>query len=255
MLRACRRPAWSSPRSSSRAGPRPSQRRVRRSRSWIYQLLARYQAEGDAASSPSGARRPTRPRSRHDRRADRPSQAADRARAWTPAPTPSPGTWPTNTSHRLAGHHRPRPDPPGLVDPSRRSAPSRPTSGSRPPCPTRPGSPTSPTTDSPTRHRPGTDTEIVTWLDDYSRYALHVTAHARITGPIVLATFRETAAPARDPASTLTDNGLVYTTRFAGGRAAATASNPNSNASTSSRRTPAPTTPPPAARSSASNRP
>jgi transposase InsO family protein len=64
----------------------------------------------------------------------------------------------------------------------------------------------------------GRDIEILTWLDDHSRYALHVTAHPRVTGPIVLATFRETAAQHGYPASTLTDNGLVYTTRFAGGR-------------------------------------
>ena len=36
----------------------------------------------------------------------------------------------------------------------------------------------------------GTDTEILTWLDDHSRYALSVTAHARVTGPIVLLAFR-----------------------------------------------------------------
>jgi transposase len=41
---------------------------------------------------------------------------------------------------------------------------------------------------------PGPDTEILTWLDDHSRYALSVTAHHRVTGPIVLATFRETVA-------------------------------------------------------------
>jgi transposase InsO family protein len=64
----------------------------------------------------------------------------------------------------------------------------------------------------------GTDTEVITWLDDHSRYALHVSAHHRVTGPIVLASFRETAAQHGYPASTLTDNGLVYTTRFAGGR-------------------------------------
>jgi transposase InsO family protein len=64
----------------------------------------------------------------------------------------------------------------------------------------------------------GADTEIITWLDDHSRYALHISAHVRITGPIVLATFRKTAALHGYPASTLTDNGLVYTTRFAGGR-------------------------------------
>jgi transposase InsO family protein len=64
----------------------------------------------------------------------------------------------------------------------------------------------------------GTDVEILTWLDDCSRYALSVTAHARVTGPIVLATFRETVTAHGIPASTLTDNGMVFTTRFAGGK-------------------------------------
>jgi transposase InsO family protein len=64
----------------------------------------------------------------------------------------------------------------------------------------------------------GTGTEILTWLDDHSRYALSVTAHDRVTGPIVLATFRAAIAAHGAPASTLTDNGLVYTTRYSGGR-------------------------------------
>jgi len=64
----------------------------------------------------------------------------------------------------------------------------------------------------------GVDVEILTWLDDHSRYALHISAHARVTGPIVLAAFRDTAAQHGHPASVLTDNGMVYTTRFAGGR-------------------------------------
>jgi transposase InsO family protein len=62
------------------------------------------------------------------------------------------------------------------------------------------------------------DAEILTWLDDHSRYALSLTAHVRVTGPIVLATFRETVANHGIPASTLTDNGMVFTTRFAGGK-------------------------------------
>ena len=66
--------------------------------------------------------------------------------------------------------------------------------------------------------RPGGDSEILTWLDDCSRYALSVTAHHRVTGPIVLRTFRETVAEHGIPASTLTDNGMVFTTRLAGGR-------------------------------------
>ncbi len=64
--------------------------------------------------------------------------------------------------------------------------------------------------------RPGNDVEIITWLDDCTRYALHVSAHRRVTTPIVTATFRETAGQHGIPASTLTDNGMVYTVRLAG---------------------------------------
>ena len=65
---------------------------------------------------------------------------------------------------------------------------------------------------------PGDDAEIITWLDDHSRYALHLSAHVRVTAPIVLTSFRQTADLHGYPASTLTDNGMVYTVRFAGGR-------------------------------------
>jgi transposase InsO family protein len=64
----------------------------------------------------------------------------------------------------------------------------------------------------------GADVEILSWLDDCSRYALRVTAHRRVTGPIVLAEFRAAVAAHGIPASTLTDNGMVFTTRLAGGR-------------------------------------
>ena len=66
--------------------------------------------------------------------------------------------------------------------------------------------------------RPGADCEILTWLDDCSRFALSVTAHHRVTGPIVLATFRQTVAEHGIPASTLTDNGMVFTTRLSQGK-------------------------------------
>jgi hypothetical protein len=52
---------------------------------------------------------------------------------------------------------------------------------------------------------PGADVEILSWLDDHSRYALSVTAHHRVTGPIVLATFRAAVDRFGCPASTLTD--------------------------------------------------
>jgi transposase InsO family protein len=64
----------------------------------------------------------------------------------------------------------------------------------------------------------GTHVEILCWLDDHSRYALSVTAHTRVTGLIVLTEFRKTIDIHGIPASTLTDNGMVFTTRLAGGK-------------------------------------
>jgi transposase InsO family protein len=64
----------------------------------------------------------------------------------------------------------------------------------------------------------GIHTEILCFIDDHSRYALSVTAHRRVTGPIVLAAFRKAYEQHGIPASTLTDNGMVFTTRLAGGK-------------------------------------
>ncbi|MEO3859560.1 hypothetical protein [Acrocarpospora sp. B8E8] len=47
----------------------------------------------------------------------------------------------------------------------------------------------------------GTDAEILTWLDDHSRYALHLTAWPRVTGPIVRDTFRQAVTTHGVPAS------------------------------------------------------
>ncbi len=66
--------------------------------------------------------------------------------------------------------------------------------------------------------RPGLDTEVLSWLDDCSRFALRITAHHRVTGQIVLTQFTKTVAEHGTPASTLTDNGMVFTTRLAGGK-------------------------------------
>ena len=64
----------------------------------------------------------------------------------------------------------------------------------------------------------GTTVEILCWLDDCSRLALSVTAHRRITGAIVVNEFTKIIAQHGIPYSTLTDNAMVYTTRFAGGK-------------------------------------
>ena len=63
----------------------------------------------------------------------------------------------------------------------------------------------------------GGGVEVLSWLDDHSRMALSVTAHQVVTGPIVCDTFTATTVEQGVPFSTLTDNGLIYTTRFAGG--------------------------------------
>ena len=73
--------------------------------------------------------------------------------------------------------------------------------------------------------RLGANSEILTWLDDHARYALRVTGHVRVTGPIVLETFQGTCAEHGIPASTLTDNGMVFTTRLSGGKRGAATRN------------------------------
>jgi transposase InsO family protein len=64
----------------------------------------------------------------------------------------------------------------------------------------------------------GTHIEILCWIDDHSRYAISVTAHIRITTPIVVDEFTKATQRHGIPYSTLTDNGMVFTTRLAGGR-------------------------------------
>jgi transposase InsO family protein len=64
----------------------------------------------------------------------------------------------------------------------------------------------------------GTDVEILNWLDDHARYLLSCTAHTPVTGDDVISTFLATTEEHGIPASTLTDNGRVYTARSGGGR-------------------------------------
>ncbi len=98
----------------------------------------------------------------------------------------------------------------------------------------------------------GTDIEILNWLDDHSRYLLSASAHQPVTGDAVVSVFLDTVAEHGSPASTLTDNGSVYTSRFTGGRNAFEYVLPCSG---SSRRTGPRGTHRPKARPSASTRP
>ena len=64
----------------------------------------------------------------------------------------------------------------------------------------------------------GTDVEILNWLDDHSRFLLYCTAMNPVRGSDVVASFKACINEYGTPASTLTDNGVVYTARFVGGR-------------------------------------
>lgn len=64
----------------------------------------------------------------------------------------------------------------------------------------------------------GTDIEILTFLDDATRYAISVTAHRTVTTQLLVDAFRAAISSHGPPASTLTDNGMIFTVRLAGRR-------------------------------------
>ena len=186
-------------------------------RSWIYTLLARYQAEGEAAFEPRSRRPATSPR----------AISADTAdlivRLRKELTDQGLDAGPVTISWHLEQHHQVRVSPAtvsrylarrGLVTPEPRKRPK--------------SSYIRFAAEQPNEcwqadftHYPlasGAGTEILTWLDDHSRYALSVTAHHRVTGPAVLTGFQAAVAAHGPPASTLTDNGMVFTTRLAGGK-------------------------------------
>jgi transposase InsO family protein len=193
------------------------------SRSWLYELLARYRAEGDAAFQPRSRRPHTSP-------AATPPQTVElvlRLRKQLAQTGLDAGA--DTIGWHLTHHHRITLSRATIHRILTRAGAVTPTPAKRPKASYLRFAAEQPnqTWQSDFTHyrlshpdgRPGADAEIITWLDDHSRLALHVSAHRRITGPIVLATFRRAADRHGHPASTLTDNGTVYTTRFAGGGA------------------------------------
>lgn len=64
----------------------------------------------------------------------------------------------------------------------------------------------------------GIDVEIINWLDDHSRLLLHCAVFKAITGKIVIDSFNACRNEYGTPFSTLTDNGNVYTARFTQGK-------------------------------------
>jgi transposase InsO family protein len=186
-------------------------------RSWIYTLLARYRAEGDAAFEP----RSRRPKSSPSAIADATVALIIELRKELSGQGLDAG--PDTIAWHLARHHRVRVSAAtvarylarhGLVVPEPRKRPKSSYIRFQAAQPNECWQ--ADFTHYPLAH--GTGTEILTWLDDHSRPALRVTAWNRVTGPIVLAEFRAAVAAYGAPASTLTDNGMVFTTRLSGRR-------------------------------------
>lgn len=65
----------------------------------------------------------------------------------------------------------------------------------------------------------GTDVEILNFLDDHSRFLISCQVFKPVTGSAVTGAFLDAVSEFGPPQSTLTDNGLVFTTRFIGGKA------------------------------------
>jgi len=191
-------------------------------RAWVYKLKARYEAEGEAAFEPRSRRPKTNPSATPQATVDLILELRDKLR------TAGLDAGPDTIAWHLSQHHATTVSvatisryltQAGLVIPEPKKRPKSSYIRFQADLPNE-------TWQSDFTHyrltqpdgTPGEDVEIVTWLDDCTRYALSATANVRVTGPIVLATFRATLTQHGIPASTLTDNGMVYTARFAGGR-------------------------------------
>jgi transposase len=204
-------------------GVRETTRTYNVSPGWVSRLLARYRAEGEAAFQPRSRRPHSQPtaismataeliiRLRHQLA----GQGLD-AGAHTIA-------WHLDQQHQLSVSEATiwrTLQRAGLITQSRRRNRKQHSSPLPLSSPMKCGKPTSPITrlicpDG----SPGADVEILCFIDDHSRYAISVTCHHRVTGPAVVAAFREAVTDQGIPASVLSDNGMVFTTRFSGGHA------------------------------------
>jgi transposase InsO family protein len=184
------------------------------SKGWVSKLMARYRAEGDAAFTARSRRPHTSPGAIDDAVVQRILGLRHRLTAAGLDAGPDTIAW------HLHHHHNVTVSPAtiaryltkaGLVTPEPQKRPKTSYTRFQAAMPNE-------CWQSDFTHYPlldGTDTEIITWLDDCTRMALHVSVHQRITAAIVTTTFRDTVEKYGVPASTLTDNGMVYTVRLA----------------------------------------
>jgi transposase InsO family protein len=187
------------------------------SQPWISRLVARYQAEGEAAFEPRSRRPHTSPTRLQQSTIDLIIELRDKLGSKGLDNGPHTIAWHLHHHHRLtvsAASISRHLHAAGLVEPSPHKRPK--------------SSYIRFAAEQPNERWQAdfthwwladrTHVEILCWIDDHSRYALSITAHPRVTGPVVVTEFRNTVASHGIPYSTLTDNGMVFTTRLAGGK-------------------------------------
>ncbi len=189
------------------------------SRSWLYELLARYRTEGDEAFKPRSRRPKTAPNATPAATVELILKLRRQLAGVGLDAGPDTIGWHLTQHHGITvsratiSRHLAKA---GLVTPEPKKKPKSSYIRFQATMPNE-------TWQSDFTHYPlkgqdsqtNADTEILTWLDDCTRMAIRVTAHHRVTAPIVRDSFREAVKTHGIPASTLTDNGMVFTTRLA----------------------------------------
>ena len=186
-------------------------------RAWVYRLLARYKAEGDAAYEPRSRRPKTSPNATSPAVVDLVVRLRKELTELGTDAGPHTICWHLEQHHQIgvstatvsriltrAGQVTP--------DPSKRPKASYRRFQAELP------NETWQTDFTHWRLTGRREVEILNILDDHSRYLLACVAYVRVTGVAVVDTFNKTIAAHGIPASVLSDNGMVFTTRFAGGR-------------------------------------
>ena len=187
------------------------------SRSWVYELVARYRAEGDAAFEPRSRRPVTRPGATPSSTVE--LVVAIRRRLTAKGFDAGPDTIVWHLEH----HHQIRLSRATVYRILRRAKMVTPEPRKKPRSSyirfqAEQPNETWQADFTHWRLANGIEVEILCWIDDHSRYALSVTAHLRVTGRDVVDTFTAATQQHGTPLSTLTDNGMVFTTRLSGGK-------------------------------------
>ena len=158
-------------------------------RSWIYELVTRYRAEGDAAFEP----RSRRPKSSPTAVAERTVELIVELRRQLAGQGLDAGA--DTIAWHLAHRHGVRVSRATIDRTLRRQGLVVPAPRKRPRSSYVRFAAEQPNEmwQADVTHYPlttGDDVEILSWLDDHARHAMSVTAHPRVTGPIVVDTFR-----------------------------------------------------------------